>query len=88
MEQLYPFPEQQIARELDRYPYLKEVIWCQEEARNQGAWSFVVERLQGIVEDPLVLRYVGPEAAASTAPGYASMHAARQESTLHEAIDA
>ncbi|MFC4339958.1 2-oxoglutarate dehydrogenase E1 component [Cupriavidus numazuensis] len=88
VEQLYPFPEQQIARELERYPYLKEVIWCQEEARNQGAWSFVVERLQGIVEDPLVLRYVGPEAAASTAPGYASMHAARQERTLHEAIDA
>uniref|UniRef100_UPI003F4936EC 2-oxoglutarate dehydrogenase E1 component n=1 Tax=Cupriavidus yeoncheonensis TaxID=1462994 RepID=UPI003F4936EC len=87
VEQLYPFPEKQILQELDRYPYLREVIWCQEESKNQGSWSFVIERLLGIVADPVKLRYVGPEAGASTAPGYASMHAARQQEFLGAAID-
>ena len=87
VEQLYPFPEQQIAAELERYPNLKSVVWCQEESKNQGAWNFVLEPLLEIVKAPVALRYVGPEATASTAPGYASMHVARQEKFLHAAIE-
>jgi 2-oxoglutarate dehydrogenase E1 component len=87
VEQLYPFPATQISSELERYPNLKQVVWCQEESKNQGAWSFVMEQLLSLMKAPATLRYVGPEATASTAPGYRSMHVARQEKFLHAAID-
>ncbi|ALL71595.1 2-oxoglutarate dehydrogenase E1 component (plasmid) [Paraburkholderia caribensis MBA4] len=87
VEQLYPFPAKQISSELERYPNLKSVVWCQEESKNQGSWNFVLEQLLEIVKAPATLRYIGPEATASTAPGYKSMHLARQEKYLHAAID-
>ncbi|SKC97497.1 2-oxoglutarate dehydrogenase E1 component [Burkholderia sp. CF099] len=87
VEQLYPFPAKQISSELERYPNLKSVVWCQEESKNQGSWNFVMEQLLEIVKAPATLRYIGPEATASTAPGYKSMHLARQEKFLHAAID-
>jgi len=87
VEQLYPFPAKQIGAELARYPNLKSVVWCQEESKNQGAWSFVLEPLLEIVKAPAVLRYIGPEATASTAPGFRSLHVARQEKFLRAAID-
>lgn len=86
VEQLYPFPDLEIANELARYPNLRHVVWCQEESKNQGAWTFVMERMLDIVKVPGMLRYVGPEAAASTAPGYASAHASRVDSFLRAAI--
>jgi 2-oxoglutarate dehydrogenase E1 component len=87
VEQLYPFPATQIRAQLARYANLKEVVWCQEESKNQGAWRFVLEPLLDIVKAPAALRYVGPEATASTAPGYKSMHVARQQKFLNAAID-
>jgi len=87
VEQLYPFPAKQISSELTRYPNLKSVVWCQEESKNQGSWNFVLEQMLEIVKAPAALQYIGPEATASTAPGYASMHVARQEKYLHAAID-
>jgi 2-oxoglutarate dehydrogenase E1 component len=87
VEQLYPFPAKQISSELARYPNLKSVVWCQEESKNQGSWNFVMEQLLEIVKAPAALRYVGPEATASTAPGYKSMHVSRQEKYLHAAIE-
>lgn len=92
VEQLYPFPAQRIAEELARYPNLKEVVWCQEESRNQGAWTFVVEKLWALTNGPdaapVTLRYAGPPENASTAPGYPSMHAERQRRFLAEALEA
>ena len=88
VEQLYPFPARQIAEEIARYPNLKTVVWCQEESKNQGSWNFVMEQLLDLIEAPVTLRYVGPEAGASTAPGYGWMHTERQEKFLHAAIDA
>jgi 2-oxoglutarate dehydrogenase E1 component len=87
VEQLYPFPAEQIRAELKRYPNLRSVLWCQEESKNQGAWHFVMEPLLDIVQAPATLRYIGPEATASTAPGFKSMHLARQEKFLSAAID-
>lgn len=87
VEQLYPFPAQQIAAELARYPHLTEVVWCQEESRNQGAWTFVVEKLWELVKAPATLRYVGPPENASTAPGYPSMHVERQRQFLAAALE-
>ncbi|MFM0133066.1 hypothetical protein [Paraburkholderia sediminicola] len=77
----------QISSELERYPNLKHVAWCQEESKNKRTWHFVMELLLEIVKTPAALRDIGPEATASTAPGYRSVHVARHEKCLRAAID-
>jgi 2-oxoglutarate dehydrogenase E1 component len=86
VERLYPFPLQQLAAELARYPNLKTLVWCQEEARNQGAWSFVEPQLREILPSDSTLSYAGPAASASTAPGYHSAHVARQAALVSSAF--
>ena len=86
LEQLYPFPADQIASELARYPAARVVVWCQEEARNQGAWSTLESRLRDVAH-PAPLQYAGPAPAASTAPGSASVHAAYQEALVRSAFE-
>ena len=60
VEQLYPFPSRQLAAELARYPNLKTVVWCQEESRNQGAWSFIEPQLRELLPSSARLSYAGP----------------------------
>jgi 2-oxoglutarate dehydrogenase E1 component len=86
VEQLYPFPSRQLAVEFARYPNLKTVVWCQEESRNQGAWSFVEPQLREILPSAAQLQYAGPAASASTAPGYHAVHAARQAALISSAF--
>jgi 2-oxoglutarate dehydrogenase E1 component len=86
VEQLYPFPSRQLAAEFARYPNLKTVVWCQEESRNQGAWSFVEPQLREILPSAAQLQYAGPAASASTAPGYHAVHAARQAALISSAF--
>ncbi|MFM0001184.1 2-oxoglutarate dehydrogenase E1 component [Paraburkholderia dipogonis] len=86
VEQLYPFPSRQLAAEFARYPNLKTVVWCQEESRNQGAWSFVEPQLREILPSGAQLLYAGPAASASTAPGYHAVHAARQAALISSAF--
>jgi 2-oxoglutarate dehydrogenase E1 component len=82
VEQLYPLPAKQLAAEFARYPNLKTVVWCQEEARNQGAWSFVEPRLREVLPAGTKLLYAGPDDSASTAPGYHSVHVALQSALI------
>ncbi|KVA30647.1 2-oxoglutarate dehydrogenase subunit E1 [Burkholderia cepacia] len=86
VEELYPFPATQLAAELARYPNLKILVWCQEESRNQGAWSFVEPQLRGLLPSGATLCYAGPDAAASTAPGYHSAHVERQSALVERAF--
>ncbi|MEM5459174.1 2-oxoglutarate dehydrogenase E1 component [Paraburkholderia phytofirmans] len=86
VEQLYPFPSRQLAAEFARYPNLKTVVWCREESRNQGAWSFVEPQLREILPSAAQLQYAGPAASASTAPGYHAVHAARQAALISSAF--
>ncbi|MDR5782883.1 2-oxoglutarate dehydrogenase E1 component [Caballeronia sp. LZ065] len=86
VEQLYPFPASQIAAQLARYPNIKRVIWCQEEARNQGAWSYAEPQLRALLPSGADLSYVGPDASASTAPGHHATHVARQADALNRAF--
>ncbi|MFL5284115.1 MAG: 2-oxoglutarate dehydrogenase E1 component [Rhodopila sp.] len=81
LEQIYPFPENSLGRALA--PYLNaDVVWCQEEPENMGAWSFVDRRIEKVLSrlDMRVRRpvYVGREAAASPATGLARTHMAEQ----------
>ncbi|WP_395063233.1 2-oxoglutarate dehydrogenase E1 component [Paraburkholderia silvatlantica] len=86
IEQLYPFPAKQLAAELARYPNLETVVWCQEESRNQGAWSFVEPQLRDLLPSGATLHYAGPDAGASTAPGYHAAHVERQSALVRQAF--
>ncbi|MDB6143861.1 MAG: 2-oxoglutarate dehydrogenase, subunit [Pseudomonas sp.] len=86
VEQLFPFPSKLLAKELGRYANLKSVVWCQEEARNQGAWKFVDDYLREIIAASASLRYAGPPPGASTAPGSMTMHVEQQRLTIQSAF--
>jgi len=86
MEQLFPFPYEALAEELSRYPNLQSVIWCQEEAKNQGAWKFIDDHLRDIIPEAASLRYAGPPPSASTAPGNMSMHVEQQRQVIQSAF--
>jgi 2-oxoglutarate dehydrogenase E1 component len=84
VEQLYPFPGDAVADYARRFPNLETVVWCQEEPRNAGAWTFV----DPLIEEATGRRpvYAGRAAAASTATGLARRHAAEQAKLIHEAL--
>ncbi|HTQ37195.1 MAG TPA: 2-oxoglutarate dehydrogenase E1 component, partial [Steroidobacteraceae bacterium] len=70
VEQLYPFPVQAYEAVLRRYPQAREVVWCQEEPQNQGAWYHIRHRLEGSLQkDRQVLLYAGRQHAAAPATG-------------------
>jgi 2-oxoglutarate dehydrogenase complex dehydrogenase (E1) component-like enzyme len=79
LEELYPFPAEEIAALIDRYPHLEEVVWLQEEPRNMGAWTYVAPRLRDILTRRLPLVYVGRTRRASPAEGVHEWHAREQQ---------
>jgi 2-oxoglutarate dehydrogenase E1 component len=91
VEQLYPFPEGTLAEELARYPKA-EIVWCQEEPENMGAWTFVDRRIEAVLEDMGARarrpRYVGRPAAASPATGLLTRHNFEQKALVAEALGA
>ncbi len=90
IEQLYPFPEDDLAEVLAPYKYLKHIVWCQEEPMNQGAWycsQHHMRRVASAHKKALFLEYAGREASAAPACGYASMHAEQQEKLLQDAFN-
>ena len=87
VEQLYPFPVDSLSEQLKRYTKAKDVVWCQEEPRNQGAWYSCKHRFEESLQDKQVLRYVGRKPSSSPAVGYAKLHNAEQEQLIKEALD-
>ncbi|MFC7705236.1 2-oxoglutarate dehydrogenase E1 component [Plastorhodobacter daqingensis] len=89
LEQFYPFPALSLVKELERFKGA-EVIWCQEEPKNQGAWTFVEPNLEWVLgrigATSLRPRYVGRPASASPATGLASQHKAQQTALVNEAL--
>ena len=90
VEQLFPFPEQALKNELKRFKNAESVVWCQEEPRNMGSWSYIHEPLEQVLIDLDMTckrpAYAGRAASASTATGLASKHAAQQEALVNEAL--
>jgi len=89
VEQLYPFPRMSLTTELKRYPKA-DVVWCQEEPNNMGAWTFVDRRIEsllleigGAAQRPT---YAGRDEAASPATGLAKRHAKEQEKLVRDAL--
>lgn len=89
VEQLYPFPAKVLAEELKPYANA-EIVWCQEEPKNMGAWTFVEPEIEaslaGINHKAPRPRYVGRKAAASPATGYLKVHNAEQAKLVDEAL--
>jgi 2-oxoglutarate dehydrogenase E1 component len=86
VEQLYPFDDRRLAEELKQYPNLKDVVWCQEEPLNQGAWYAKAHRLQELCKKGQTLSVVARPASSSPAVGYASKHAVQQKEVIDAAL--
>ena len=86
VEQLYPFPHKAFAAELKRYSEATEVVWCQDEPQNQGAWFFVQHQIHENMAPGQKLAYAGRQASASPAVGYADVHQEQQKALLDQAF--
>ncbi len=89
VEQLYPLPAQSLRHELERFKSA-EMVWCQEEPKNQGSWFFMEPNLEWVLNQIGAKhnrpRYVGRSSAASPATGLASRHKAQQDALVNEAL--
>ena len=89
IEQLYPYPEQRIAEVLASYPNVKEIVWAQEEPKNQGAWLFIAPRLYDDVmkaAKQVRISYAGRPASAAPACGSPYLHAKQQAQLVNDAL--
>jgi 2-oxoglutarate dehydrogenase E1 component len=86
VEQLYPFPHKAFATELKKYPNATEVVWCQDEPQNQGAWFFVQHYIHENMLDGQKLGYSGRAASASPAVGYSHLHQEQQKALVEGAF--
>jgi 2-oxoglutarate dehydrogenase E1 component len=84
VEELYPWPGNQVAQIVDVYPAIEEVVWAQEEPKNMGAWSYAAPRLRVSTGNALLMRFVGRPDRASPAEGYAESHKVEQERIVTE----
>ncbi len=86
VEQLYPFPHRVFAAELRKYPNATDIVWCQDEPQNQGAWFYVQHYIHENMVDDQRLGYAGRAASASPAVGYAHLHQEQQKTLIEAAF--
>jgi 2-oxoglutarate dehydrogenase E1 component len=87
IEQLYPFPISRYADIIEEYRHVEEIVWCQEEPQNQGAWYQVKHRLQEPLADHQQLYYAGRASAAAPASGIFKVHLQQQQALVEAALD-
>jgi 2-oxoglutarate dehydrogenase E1 component len=88
IEQLYPFPGEEFAAILRRYPNAREIVWCQEEPQNQGAWYQIRHRLQEFAGARREVLYAGRASAAAPATGVIKVHESEQQALVQAALHA
>ncbi|MEO8748491.1 MAG: 2-oxoglutarate dehydrogenase E1 component [Rhodanobacter sp.] len=86
VEQLYPFPRSEVSAELDKYPAAKDVVWCQEEPMNQGAWFQIRHHLQACAGKQHRLSYAGRVRSPAPATGHLKSHTAEQAALVEQAL--
>ena len=86
VEQLYPFPHKVFAAELKKYPNATDIVWCQDEPQNQGAWFFVQHYIHENMLEGQKLGYSGRAASASPAVGYSHLHQEQQKALVDGAF--
>ncbi|NNL50900.1 MAG: 2-oxoglutarate dehydrogenase E1 component [Woeseiaceae bacterium] len=87
LEQLYPFPISQYADLIGEYAHVQEIVWCQEEPLNQGAWYQIKHRLQEPLGKQQQLYYAGRPGAAAPASGVFKIHLQQQQALIEAALD-
>ncbi len=87
VEELYPWPHEEILRIMDLYPAIEQVVWAQEEPRNQGAWTYVQPRLRASAGAAVGVRYIGRPERASPAEGYLDAHQREQARIVSAVMD-
>jgi 2-oxoglutarate dehydrogenase E1 component len=90
IEQLYPFPGDDLEEVLRQFPKADDVVWCQEEPQNQGVWYPTQHRMRRVlkeVDEKVYLRYAGRPGSAAPAAGYTSVHVEEQNKLVKEAFD-
>jgi len=89
VEQFYPFPAISLTKELERFKQA-EMVWCQEEPKNQGGWTFIEPNIEWVLTRIKAKhtrpKYAGRSASASPATGLASMHKAQQAALVNDAL--
>jgi len=86
VEQLYPFPHKAFAAEIKKYAKATDLVWCQDEPQNQGAWFFIQHNIHENMLDGQKLGYAGRAASASPAVGYSHLHQDQQKALLEAAF--
>ena len=86
LEQLYPLPQEKIKEALSVYSHVSDIVWCQEEPENQGAWQYISQPLQSLLTSSQRLSYIGRPRSASPAVGYVKIHKAETERLLAKAL--
>lgn len=86
VEQIYPFPGEQLDAELEQYVGTDELIWCQEEPKNQGGWDFCKLRIPALLNKRWQLGYAGREPSSVPAVGSAKLHALEQQAIINTAL--
>lgn len=91
IEQFYPWPEADVRAEIKRYKNVEDVVWVQEEPANQGAWSFLRNLLEDLLEEEhgecaKRIKYIGRAASASTAAGLAEIHQSQQDAIINQTL--
>ncbi|BFM08043.1 2-oxoglutarate dehydrogenase E1 component [Halioxenophilus aromaticivorans] len=89
VEQLYPFPEEEALAEISRYENLQDIVWCQEEPMNQGAWFGIRHRIDRVLvklTKQVPMKFAGRESSAAPAAGYMSLHLEEQNRFVNKAL--
>ncbi|MEX0721964.1 MAG: multifunctional oxoglutarate decarboxylase/oxoglutarate dehydrogenase thiamine pyrophosphate-binding subunit/dihydrolipoyllysine-residue succinyltransferase subunit [Balneolaceae bacterium] len=87
LEQFYPFANDEIKEQLKDFSSVKDIVWCQEEPKNMGAWFFVAPRFVELLQNKQKIRYIGRQASASPAAGQKKIHAAEQKKLMEDALE-
>ncbi|CCN37115.1 2-oxoglutarate dehydrogenase E1 component [Vibrio nigripulchritudo SO65] len=86
IEQLYPFPLEEVQAAISQYKYVEDFVWCQEEPQNQGAWYSSQHNFRAAIPAGADLKYAGRPASASPAVGYMSVHMKQQKALVNDAL--
>lgn len=87
VEQLYPLPQAELERVIGQFPKLEEIVWIQEEPKNQGSWLYMEPRLRDLAPGKANVRYIGRPDRASTATGHQEIHVAEQQAIISSALN-
>ena len=87
VDELYPWPHEEIGRVVDLYPAVEDVVWAQEEPKNMGAWTYAAPQLRVATGNMLTIRYIGRPERASPAEGYSKAHEEEQKRIVTEVLN-